>query len=213
MTNRIKIMVENLPECEVFYDIGCDHGYCTKLMLDKSKCKRAIVSDVSEKCLNKAIKLLCDYQEQGRVTAYVCDGFSEKASCDLAFIAGMGGMEIISILKNAQTLPRYLALQPMKNQVELRQFVLGLNYKFLKDTTFSDKGKFYHFILLEKGKDSLTEQELKYGRDNINGDNPQFREYLKLQIEKLSRYAKNKGISTADQEKIFNQIEDMQKYV
>ena len=44
MTDRLKKIFNLLSDCEVFADIGCDHGYVAKEMLVSGKCKRVIVS-------------------------------------------------------------------------------------------------------------------------------------------------------------------------
>ena len=61
MTDRLNKIFDSLAECEVFADVGCDHGYIAKAMLFSGKCKKVIVSDISAKCLNKAEELLNDF--------------------------------------------------------------------------------------------------------------------------------------------------------
>ena len=116
MKKRLEEIFALLPECETFADVGCDHGYVAKQMLESGKCKKVIISDVSKKCLDKAIALLSNEIEEGRAEAVVSDGFEKVKECDLALIAGMGGEEIVGILKRAKTLPLKLVLQPMKNK-------------------------------------------------------------------------------------------------
>ena len=75
MTERLKEIFSNLPNCSVFADIGCDHGYMAQAMIVSGKCKKAIIADVSAKCLEKAQTLLADYIQKGLVTSAVSDGF------------------------------------------------------------------------------------------------------------------------------------------
>ena len=58
MTGRLKKLCALLERCERFVDVGCDHGYCTKYMLEGGLCNSAVISDVSAKSLSKAEKLL-----------------------------------------------------------------------------------------------------------------------------------------------------------
>ena len=80
MTNRLNQIFSVLPSCEVFADIGCDHGYVAKAMLDSGKCKKVIVSDISEKCLFKATTLLQFYtfsfSHTNLSTAFIKPSFS-----------------------------------------------------------------------------------------------------------------------------------------
>ena len=56
MTSRLEKIFSVIPKCETFADIGCDHGYLAKAVLDSGKCKSAVISDISQKCLEKAKK-------------------------------------------------------------------------------------------------------------------------------------------------------------
>ena len=166
MTGRLETIFGELPECRVFADIGCDHGYIAHAMIKSGKCEKAIISDISEKCLNKAITLLNE-DCAGKFEAVVSDGFEKVRGADLALIAGMGGEIICNVLTRAETLPEKLVLQPMKNAEKVRLLVINSGYKILKDYTFKDV-KFYDLIVAEKGKDKgYDERELLYGRDNL----------------------------------------------
>ena len=122
MTARLDELFSLLPPCSKFADVGCDHGYIAQRMLLSGKCGHAVISDISEKCLKKAETLLKGEIEAGRATAVVSDGLEKlPADCDLALIAGMGGEEIVEILKRAPFLPATLCLQPMKNAEKLQE--------------------------------------------------------------------------------------------
>ena len=213
MTDRLNVIFSALPPCKTFADVGCDHGYIAKAMMDFKKCEQAIISDVSAKCLIKAETLLKEYISAGKVTAVVSDGFDKIASCDLALIAGMGGEEICLILTRAENLPKALALQPMKNCDKVRKVAVEKGYKIIKDFLFKSADKFYDFILLEKGEDFLTEEEIVFGRDNIKGENPAFIESLKIRAEKLSEYLNNGALKSAEREKLSLELERIKKYV
>ena len=123
MTDRIKKLCAYLGVCNTFADVGCDHGYCTLYMLESGLCNNAVISDRSAPSLAKAERLLKDYATAGRVKAVCCAGLEKVPECDLVLIAGMGGEEICSILKNAY-IPRSFVFQPMKNAKKLREYLL-----------------------------------------------------------------------------------------
>lgn len=213
MTNRLEKIFSLLPSCKVFADIGCDHGYITKAMLDGKKCERAIIADLSAKCLLKAQELLKDYQAENRVSSVVSNGFDKVGQCDLALIAGMGGEEISSILLAAKFLPEKLVIQPMKNCDKARLTAVKLGYKIVSDFLFKSGGKFYDIISMEKGEDSLSEQEAEFGRDNLKNNNPYFVEMISNRIEKLNSYAAQKGISEKVKQGFIKEAERLKKYV
>jgi len=115
MTERLKIIFDNIPNCSVFADVGCDHGYIAKAMLVSGKAQKVIASDISAKCLEKAEEILVKEIKQGSAVCVVSNGFEKILFCDVALIAGMGGEEISTIINSAKNLPNMLVIQPMKN--------------------------------------------------------------------------------------------------
>lgn len=185
--DRIKKLCRYLDGCDSFADVGCDHGYCTLYMLKSGKCKTAVVSDVSEKCLNKAVSLLGEYISAGKARAVVCDGL-EKIPRDISevLIAGMGGEEIISILKNS-FVPESFVLQPMKNARLVRAFLASRGAEISADEYFESGGKFYCVIKgRAEGKETAySEAELEFGK-NFAADGT--REFIKSVISKNRAY-------------------------
>lgn len=188
MTERLNKVFSELPSCKVFADIGCDHGYIAKEMVERKKCEKAIIADISAPCLKKAQDLLLEYIEKGIVSAVVSDGFDKIENCDLALIAGMGGEEIITILTKSAFLPDSLVLQPMKNTDKVRVKVVELGYKIVKDFTFKSGGKFYDILVLNLGEDSLTEREIIFGRTNIKERPSAFVEKMQLEQKKTKTF-------------------------
>lgn len=181
-SERLKIIFSVLPECRKFADVGCDHGYIAKEMLVSGKAEIVVASDISAPSLNKARLLLGEFGKSAECV--LSDGLKQiTTDTDLVLIAGMGGEEIISILLSSPFLPEKLVVQPMKNADKLRKTLLSLGYAFKKDFMFKDV-KFYDLIYAEKGLDDLTENEILFGRDNLNGNNKAFKEYLGKEIEK-----------------------------
>ncbi len=213
MNKRLEEIFSVIPRCEVFADIGCDHGLMTKAMLVSGKCERAIISDVSAKCLLKAQELLKDYIDEGRVVSVVSDGFDNLPPCDLALIAGMGGEEIVSILEKAGSLPNKLVLQPMKNAEKVRRIAISLGYAIKRDYVFYSGGIFYDLISLEKGEDVLTDEEAEFGRDNLKGDNEDFKKLIKIKVEKVNAYLKNPALSSEVRGEMQSELLRLEKYV
>ncbi|MBE5737490.1 MAG: hypothetical protein E7348_03725 [Clostridiales bacterium] len=213
MTERLKIIFDHIPNCDIFADIGCDHGYIAYEMLKSNKANKVIISDISQKCLLKAQELLSPFISQGRAVSVVSDGFDKVGACSSALIAGMGGEEICSILTNAKSLPDSLVLQPMKNTDKVRRLVVEKGYKIVKDFIFKSSGKFYDLMVLEKGEDSLTQNEIEFGRDNINGNSIHFKEFIKQKIGRLEGYLESQNLSNQDREKMQKEKERLSKYV
>ena len=183
LSERFKIILDNLKKCEVFADVGCDHGYIAYKMLELKKCRNAIITDISAKCLKKADELL-KKDFDGRYSSFVTDGLKGVPYADEVLIAGMGGEIIVEILDNADFLPEKIVLQPMKNSEKVRKTLVEKVYFIERDYTFK-AGKFYDIIVAEKGKDEYREEEYLFGRDNIREKGEAFKEQTSNKIEKL----------------------------
>ncbi len=213
MTDRLQEIFSRLPNCQTFADIGCDHGYIAKAMLDSGKCQKAIVSDISAKCLSKAEQLLAKYIDIGKAVSVVSDGFEKVDDCDCALIAGMGGEEIVAILNNCKSLPNALVLQPMKNVDKVRQTVIQKGYKIITDYVFSSGRIFYDLIVLEKGKDALTEEEIEFGRTNLLDRGVAFTRLIENRINVLQACVDNPKTSVLVATEKKKEIQRLKKYV
>ena len=213
MTERLQEIFKNLPTCHTFADVGCDHGYIAKAMVQQGKCQKVVIADISKKCLEKAEQLLYKEINDGVAVAIVSNGFEKLPTVDLALIAGMGGQEIISILQKAKSLPQKLVLQPMKNSDQVRVVAVNLGYKIVKDYTFYTSNVYYDLILLEKGIDTLTQEEIEFGRTNLATKPQAFIDKLKFQIEGLRHYANGKNLKEETRSEMLARAERLQKYV
>lgn len=186
--DRISILCTYLDKSSTFADVACDHGYCAQYMLENNMCKSAVISDISDKCLKKAETLLSEYIKTGVCRAVCCDGLEGvDGQTEQILIAGIGGEEIVKILKNA-FIPKAFVFQPMKNAEVVREYLLENGCALTVDGIFTD-GKNYYFIIKGKncgGEQTYTKAELLYGRDSLKS--PVFKNYLKEQIEKKRAY-------------------------
>ena len=211
MSKRFNILLSLIPDCRVFADVGCDHGYIAYEMLKNRKCDRVIASDISAECLQKAETLLRETFPD-KYTAVVSDGFENVGNCDCALIAGMGGDTIADILAAAAgRLPEYLVLQPMKNSQRVRRDLVSLGYEILRDYTFRD-GKFYDVILAKKGGNkTYTADDYIYGRDNLIEKSEDFVALVNSKIDELKE-AKEKASETSRKE-IEKRITELEKII
>lgn len=181
-TKRLEKILAALPSCDVLADIGCDHGYVGLGALQQGVAQKVVFVDISAPSLQKA-RQHCSAELLPRAS-FVCQNGIGKVQADCAVIAGMGGMEIISVLDGAEHLPKYLVLQPMRNQREVRQRILQ-DYEILTDEMFFD-GKFYDLITAKRStcSQTLTARQLLFGKDNVQNPSADFVAYLrKLQAE------------------------------
>lgn len=158
-------------------DVGCDHG---KVLgeLAKNGANFLVASDISEPSVKKAEQLLTKLNFKN-FDVRVGNGFetlSDSDNLDLIIVAGMGGLEIIQILKNSKIKLTNLILQPQNNVVKLREYLCNNNFYVQLDYVICDKDKFYNIIKVKKDNKfhKLTKREITFGKTNLKTFNPEF---------------------------------------
>lgn len=184
MTERLREICSRLHAVETFADVGCDHGYCTRYMLENGLCERAYISDISAASLKKAEDLLRNYINAGKCVSVCADGLEGIGKpCDLVLIAGLGGEEIVRILQ--KEIPAAFVLQPMKNTEKVRAFLSERGCSVQADYTFED-GKFYDLIVGKKdGGAEYSDWEIRFGRDNLRAPSQAFLNKIKQETGRL----------------------------
>lgn len=186
--DRITEIYSRLRPCRLFADVGCDHGFVAELVVKNALAEKVYVSDVSEKCLAKAEKLLAVHMRTGLVESFVSDGFAAFPEMpDQALVAGMGGEEIVKILSAAAELPERLVLQPMKNAPKVRRFLADNGYKIAEDVTFRDV-RYYDIIAAARGADELSADEEFFGRTNLAERPEAFIGKIKAELADIAEY-------------------------
>lgn len=190
MTKRIYEICSLVTNCISVADVGCDHGKVGLGLLKEEKCEKVIFTDISRPSLEKAKKAAVKAGVKDKCTFLCGDGLNGVPNCDTVIIAGMGGLEIIAILEKADFVPKKLVLQPMRNVVELRDY-LQTSYKICRDYCFKDK-KFYFLISAQPGSDSLTEEERLVGKTNVSEPTKDFFQWLNAAYAETLKYIDHK---------------------
>ena len=171
---RLEEIYSHIETLGVLADVGCDHGYLSKMVVDGKKASKIYSTDVSEKCLKKAEDLLKSEIENGVVIPVCTDGLKGLSNIDQVVIAGMGGEEIVQILREylKRETPKRIVLQPMKNTKKVRSYLLSFGLNLVKDYTFFYDRKFYDLIVAEPilagfEGERYSEIELTFGKGNI----------------------------------------------
>ena len=101
----------------------------------------------------------------------------------------------------------------MKNADKVRKCAVEMGYKLQSDFVFFSAEKFYDIMLLSVGKDSLTDEEIEFGRDNIKGKNPDFIKQLNAKICVINQVLANQNLSEETKEKLVKEKNKLEKYV
>ena len=164
-------------------DIGADHGYLTKVLIEENRAKAVIATDISKASLEKTANLAKKYGFLDKILLKVGDGLKilNKGEAQIVVIAGMGGNEIIKILEENtdKTFDKFI-FQPMQNTINLREYLIKHNYEIIKDFIVKDRKKFYNTIVarFSTNKQNLSKKQIEFGLTNLDLRGNDFIEYL-----------------------------------
>lgn len=188
LSTRLENIVNLCDSVKCIADIGCDHGYVSAELILSNKCDKVIATDVSGRSLDKAIRFCDSLNINNYISFREGNGFNviyKKDKVKQAVIAGMGGMEIINILENNPFKLKNFVLQPMRDTVKLREYLIQNKYKIVYDYLVFDEGIFYNIIKVTKGESKLKPLEIYFGKDNFDFNIQLFKEYLLSEKQKL----------------------------
>ncbi len=168
---------------DTLVDVGCDHGKVSCEALLQNKVNKVIATDISEKSLKKC-KDLAKKLNLKNIEFRCGDGFEviKDNEADVACIAGMGGYEIIKILKSIPKGIKRIILCPHQDTEVLREF-LSEKFVISKDEIIYLDKHFYSLIVLKEGKEKLTQKQIYFGKDRI--ENKDYVSYLLAQKDKF----------------------------
>ena len=98
-SERLRRIVQLAKPADTVADIGADHGYTSRAMLEWGIARRVIATDISVASLKKARELLAEERLDGRAECRVGDGISvlRPGEAQGIVISGMGGPLILRI--------------------------------------------------------------------------------------------------------------------
>jgi tRNA (adenine22-N1)-methyltransferase len=130
-------------------DIGCDHGHlAASLVLNGAI---AIASDIHHGPLNAAAETFRRLGISSKVDLRLGDGLSvlSPGEAHTCFICGMGGMNIISILKAEPQVVnsfKQMILSPHRDIRALRRFLHTIGFNIKREVAIEDRGHIYTAI-------------------------------------------------------------------
>ena len=187
---RLEVIASLIRPCDVFADIGCDHGLIARYVSDNRLAGRVYATDISAAALRKAEKLLADCDNAAFLLG---DGFAPLDAngiyVDEAVIAGVGGELIIKMLSATHSRPS-LVLGAQKNADKLRVYLAADGYNITDDVKVSDDGKFYDIIRAERGYMPVPDAIHAFMGVHYERKNPDMAAYCEYLGSKLDTFKK-----------------------
>ncbi len=192
-------------------DVGSDHAFLSKLIIDNNKSKRVINLEKNDGPLLNSVNNTKENKYITRIYNIKSDGLNEIDSSlfiDICFISGMGGNTIIDILENAKKnkISEYI-LQPNNNEYQIRKWAKKNNWKIKNELIIKDNNLFYEIIILNKkqGYKPIFKKDIFFGKINLKNKDKYFIEKYNVFFENKKSYLdKNKNLSK--KYKIFKKV-------
>ena len=188
LSPRLKKIVDFVPKNSIVADIGTDHGYVPKHLVDEGISKRVIATDISKGSLQKTIDYIREENLEEDIQARLGDGLEpiKPFEVDTAIVAGMGGILITEILTRSMTTAKSintLILQPMVGSVELRRFLHESGFMIVDEDLVREGDKYYEVIVAKCGLQKFA-NDLSYEISPVllEKNNPLTRELIENRL-------------------------------
>ena len=151
LSARLESIIKMVNRGERIIDVGTDHALIPIKIIGLGLRKSAVASDIREGPLKIAQKNIDKYGLQKKIKIFQSDGLKYLViePDDCIVIAGMGGYEIISILKDAMPPCKNIILQPQKSLMELRCFLSENGYLIDDEIIVKENNRFYIVMKIE----------------------------------------------------------------
>lgn len=172
LDDRLEAAVAMAVPCRICADIGADHGKLSASLLCRGLCEHVLVSDISDKALEKSRTLLGGLQLNEQVTFSVADGLDGvsllQKPLDTCFILGMGGETMAHILEEGQHAlgGATLILSPQTDIPLVRATLVGIGYRIRREEIIPSGRRHYVLMRAEpatQGERPYTAEELILG--------------------------------------------------
>lgn len=203
-------------------DIGSDHSYLAKYLLDENIISYALCVEAVLGPYNKSIINLKDYIKQDKADVVLSYGINDVSPdiIDGVIIAGMGGNLILEILsRDLEKIKKFkkLILQPQNAQSDVRRFLHSNGLEIINEAVVIEKNKFYEIICAEPADKIALREAVFYEIPLlcVLEKNPEIYEFIKYKQQKLNNIIKscqNKNTKLSEK-RIFdaqNKIKDLE---
>ncbi len=187
INERLKEVANLITENSSVMDIGCDHAFLDIYLAQNKKMKKIIASDNKEGPLKQAKENIKKYQVEDRIILKLGNGIEPiEEDIDTIIISGMGGFNIIGILKYQKERYRKvktLILSPNHDTKEVRKEIVKLGFYIEEEKLIKENKNIYPILRFQRGKKKYHYEEYLYGPILMKRKDSLLLEYLQKEKE------------------------------
>lgn len=197
LTPRLAVIGESIDKCDVIADIGSDHAYLPIYLINNSKARKVIATDINKGPVEISMKRVKKYGLEQYIEVRIGDGLSvlNDNEADIIVIAGMGGLLIQNMLNNRPDIARSakeLILQPMRDSRILIKWLIQNSFEIFDGEIIKENDKFYE-IIWTRYKQNYYDEKNKNMMNEIfyYKNSPVLLEYVDKKISEYSGIIKH----------------------
>jgi len=206
LSKRLETVASLVEDNRGVIDIGCDHALLSIFIALNKNPRKVIASDNKEGPLLHAKKNVEKYKVIDKVEIKLGDGVDPiESSIDTIIISGMGGMNIVGILKyktasfkNVDT----IILSPNTDSDFVRREICKLGFYIEEEKLVKDNKIIYPVIRFKRGRKKYKKIEYILGPILVQRKEELFIEYLNNQ-----KNTKSKILEILPKKYIFKRLE------
>ena len=178
---RLSLAFDLYDPCDLAADIGTDHAHLPAALLQRGRCQRMILTDLSESALNNARGEILRLRLAHRVSFRCGDGLQPLwEPCGMISVTGMGGRTIRDILLSGRDRLQgaSLLLSAHTDLPLIRDAVRRIGYHLDREEPCCCAGRFYLIFRARPGAAEMTPREIRLGGPLFASASDQLLPYL-----------------------------------
>ena len=199
LDDRLSLAYDLYDPCELAADIGTDHAHLPAALLQRGRCQRMILTDLSGSALKNARETIIRCRLSDRVELRTGNGLLPLSeTCGVISVTGMGGRTVHDILLEGRDRLRgaSLVLSAHTDLPLIREAVCRIGYHLDREEPCFCAGRYYLVMLARPGAGSLSPREIRLGGPLFRSASAQLVPYLSRRRDVL--LDKLKGLLSAE---------------
>ena len=185
---RLSLAYDLYDPCSLAADIGTDHAHLPAALLQRGRCQRMILTDLSEKALRNARNEMARLGLTDRVSLRSGSGLQPLTeACGVISVTGMGGRTIRDILLSGQDRLRgaALILSAHTDLPLIREAVCRIGYHLDREEPCFCAGRYYLILRARPGVRKMSPREIRLGGPLFESTSDRLLPYLARRREVL----------------------------
>jgi len=185
LNKRLSLVAEKVLSvgANAILDVGCDHAFLDIYLVQQNQNIRAVASDIHEGPIAIAKENIQKYGLSDVIETRVGAGIQTiDKEIDTIVISGMGGLNMIGILKYYPNLlknVKWIILSPNNYPIEVREQISKLGFYLYDEDLVEERNFIYPVMVFQKGKKYYPRKSFIFSPILLEKKPPLFQKYLK----------------------------------